>query len=129
MKPIIGIDPGLEGAIAVLTETGELVALHDMPTLFDGAKGRRAVNPGLLASIIYSTQAVRAYCELVGAKDRTVDNIHGSEAPLAEAPERPTGTTIDAGLFARVKDDGRAESCLIAVAGLLRLGKVAPNER
>ena len=68
MTIIIGIDPGLDGAIAVLTEAGELVAIHDMPTLLDGAKGRRAVNPALFASIIYSTQASRAYCELIGPR-------------------------------------------------------------
>ena len=65
---ILGIDPGLDGAIAVLTEAGELVAIHDMPTLLDGAKGRRAVNPALFASIIRSTQARRAYCELIGPR-------------------------------------------------------------
>jgi crossover junction endodeoxyribonuclease RuvC len=65
---ILGIDPGLDGAIAVLTEAGELVAIHDMPTLLDGAKGRRAVNPALFASIVYSTQANRAYCELIGPR-------------------------------------------------------------
>lgn len=65
---ILGIDPGLDGAIAVLTEAGELVEIHDMPTLLDGAKGRRAVNPALLASIVYSTHASRAYCELIGPR-------------------------------------------------------------
>jgi crossover junction endodeoxyribonuclease RuvC len=68
MTTILGIDPGLDGAIAVLTDSGELVAIHDMPTLLDGAKGRRAVNPALFASIIYSTQANRAYCELIGPR-------------------------------------------------------------
>jgi crossover junction endodeoxyribonuclease RuvC len=65
---ILGIDPGLDGAIAVLTEAGELVEIHDMPTLLDGAKGRRAVNPALFASIVYSTHATRAYCELIGPR-------------------------------------------------------------
>ena len=65
---ILGIDPGLNGAIAVLTEAGELIAVHDMPTLEDGAKGRRAVNPALLASVIYSTHATAAFCELVGPR-------------------------------------------------------------
>ena len=65
---IMGIDPGLDSAVAVLTEAGELVAIHDMPTLLDGAKGRRAVNPALFASIVYSTQANRAYCELIGPR-------------------------------------------------------------
>ena len=68
MTTILGIDPGLDGAIAVLTEAGELVAIHDMPTLLDGAKGRRAVNPALFASIVRSTQASRAYCELIGPR-------------------------------------------------------------
>ena len=65
---IFGIDPGLNGAVVELTEAGELVAVHDMPTLHDGAKGRRAVNPALFAAIIYSTHAARAYCELVGPR-------------------------------------------------------------
>jgi hypothetical protein len=65
---ILGIDPGLDGAIAVLTEAGELIAVQDMPTLLDGAKGRRAVNPALFASIVYSTHASRAYCELIGPR-------------------------------------------------------------
>ncbi len=76
MTIIIGIDPGLDGAIAVLTEAGELVAIHDMPTLLDGAKGRRAVNPALFASIIYATQASRAYCELIGP--RSTDGTTGA---------------------------------------------------
>ncbi|CAJ0867500.1 hypothetical protein AMST5_01960 [freshwater sediment metagenome] len=65
---VLGIDPGLDGAIAVLSDDGELVAIHDMPTLLDGAKGRRAVNPALLAHIVYSTQATGAFCELVGPR-------------------------------------------------------------
>jgi crossover junction endodeoxyribonuclease RuvC len=65
MSIVLGIDPGLDGAIAVLTEAGELVAIHDMPTLEDGAKGRRAVNPALFASIIYGSHATLAFCELV----------------------------------------------------------------
>lgn len=68
MTMILGIDPGLDGAVAVLTDSGELVEIHDMPTLLDGAKGRRAVNPALFASIVRSTQASRAYCELIGPR-------------------------------------------------------------
>jgi crossover junction endodeoxyribonuclease RuvC len=68
MTVILGIDPGLDGAVAVLTEDGELLRIEDMPTLLDGAKGRRAVNPALFASIVYSTHAARAFCELVGPR-------------------------------------------------------------
>jgi crossover junction endodeoxyribonuclease RuvC len=68
MTIIIRIDPRLDGALAVLTDGGELIEIHDMPILLDGAKGRRAVNPALFASIIYSTHAIRAYCELIGPR-------------------------------------------------------------
>ena len=73
---ILGIDPGLDGAIAILTEAGELVGIHDMPTLEDGAKGRRAVNPALFASIIYASNATLAFCELVGP--RPTDSTTGA---------------------------------------------------
>jgi crossover junction endodeoxyribonuclease RuvC len=76
MSIVLGIDPGLDGAIAILTEAGELVAIHDMPTLEDGAKGRRAVNPALFASIIYGSHATLAYCELVGP--RPTDSTTGA---------------------------------------------------
>ena len=76
MNIVLGIDPGLDGAIAELTEAGELLAIHDMPTLEDGAKGRRAVNPALFASIIYASRATLAYCELVGP--RPTDSTTGA---------------------------------------------------
>lgn len=76
MSIVLGIDPGLDGAIAEMTEAGELVAVHDMPTLEDGAKGCRAVNPALLASIIHELHATLAYCELVGP--RPTDSTTGA---------------------------------------------------
>ena len=38
---ILGIDPGKSGAVAVLDEGGELLAVEDMPSLFE-ANGRTA---------------------------------------------------------------------------------------
>jgi len=73
---ILGIDPGLDGAIAELTEAGELIRVHDMPTLEDGAKGRRAVNPALFAAIVYNSHANAAFCELVGP--RPTDSTTGA---------------------------------------------------
>jgi hypothetical protein len=64
----LGIDPGVNGAIAVIGQNGEIEHIHDMPTLEDGAKGRRAINAPLLASIIYKSHATKAYCELVGPR-------------------------------------------------------------
>jgi hypothetical protein len=65
---IIGIDPGVNGSIVVLTQAGDLTQIHDMPTLEDGAKGRRAINAPLLASIVYQSHATKAFCELVGPR-------------------------------------------------------------
>lgn len=65
---VLGIDPGLDGAVAILTTDGALLEIHDMPTLEDGAKGRRALNPALLAGIIYRSHATLAFCELVGPR-------------------------------------------------------------
>jgi hypothetical protein len=102
MSIVLGIDPGLDGAIAELTEAGELVAIYDMPTLEDGAKGRRAVNPVLFAGIIYGSRATAAYCELVGP--------------------RPTDSTTGAFGFGRSR--GIIEGVL-AAAGI-RLAMIAP---
>lgn len=63
-----GIDPGVNGAVAIINEAGEIEAVHDMPTLCDGAKGRRAINAPLLADILYSSRVTKAYCELIGPR-------------------------------------------------------------
>ena len=39
--PIIGIDIGSQGAIALLTPAGDLLEVVDMPILRDGPKGAR----------------------------------------------------------------------------------------
>jgi crossover junction endodeoxyribonuclease RuvC len=64
----IGIDPGVHGAVAVLDDEGALIQIYDMPTLQDGAKGRRAINAPLLASLVFKSHADRAFCELVGPR-------------------------------------------------------------
>jgi crossover junction endodeoxyribonuclease RuvC len=65
---IIGIDIGNMGAIALMDESGELVAIHDMPCLADGPKGRPSVNAPLLAQIVAHAGASRAYVEWVGPR-------------------------------------------------------------
>jgi crossover junction endodeoxyribonuclease RuvC len=77
MNNILGIDPGLDGAIAVLTEDGALLAIHDMPTIAgEGAKNRRSISSPLLAHIIRTAAPVKAYCELVGP--RPTDGVVGA---------------------------------------------------
>jgi crossover junction endodeoxyribonuclease RuvC len=152
---VIGIDIGIQGAVAVLDQSGALVEIHDMPTLQDGPAGRRAVNAPLLASIIFASHATAAFVESVNARPgegptgafafgRARGVIEGVLAaagvPITfitpPAWKRAVGLTLKskdaarseairrcpdhAALFARVKDDGRAESALIGVAGCTR---------
>jgi hypothetical protein len=160
MNKIIGIDIGSKGALALLSPTGDLLEIEDMPILRDGPANRPNVNAPLLASIVYRWQATTAFVEFVSARPgegatgafsfgRSKGVIEGvcaaaglpvafitpsswkraigippgkdgaKDAARSEAIRRWPG---QAGLFARVKDDGRAEAALIAVAGLLRKG-------
>jgi crossover junction endodeoxyribonuclease RuvC len=66
MANVIGIDPGLTGAIAVLSETGELISVEDMPTFDIGGKNKINVH-ALGASLSKYSHDARAVVELVGA--------------------------------------------------------------
>jgi crossover junction endodeoxyribonuclease RuvC len=155
---VLGVDIGNRGAVAVLDETGEFVAVHDMPVLEDGPKGRRSVNPALLAEIVFKSHATKAFVEHVSARPgegpigafafgRAKGCVEGVLAaagvpiafltppqwkrlvgiPAGRDGAKDTARSeairrwpIDAGLFLRKRDDGRAEACLIALAGLIR---------
>jgi len=65
---ILGIDIGITGGIAIVSPSGELIEIHQMPCLGDGPSGRRAVNGPLLASIIFASHAERAFVEHVSAR-------------------------------------------------------------
>lgn len=67
---ILGVDPGVNGAVAILDAAGELLEVFDMPALSDGAKGRQAVNAPLLASLVFKSHATQAFCELVGPRPK-----------------------------------------------------------
>ncbi|MGB8900582.1 MAG: hypothetical protein WCC90_15685 [Methylocella sp.] len=147
----IGIDIGAAGALALLTPSGDLLEVADMPTLRDGPKNRATVNSRLLAEIVDRWRATEAFVEHVSARPgegpavafafgssrgviegvlaacgvpamfvtpqswkRVVGlTLRSKDASRAEAIRRSPG---HAALFARVKDDGRAEDALIAVA-------------
>lgn len=160
---IVGIDPGLDGAVAVYTtaEGGKLLYIFDMPTVevVRGGSKKRRVSGHLLSSelsdvcITYG-QIRAAYLEQVSARPREaasaafafgrgVGVIEGVLAtldiPISDAPpatwtramgvkggkEGAVGSrarAIDAfpehaRLFARKKDDGRADAALIAKYG------------
>ena len=48
---IIGIDPGLSGAIAVL-EDKKVLGIHEMPVMAEGKKNKRQLNSAQLVNII-----------------------------------------------------------------------------
>ncbi|MAJ23110.1 MAG: crossover junction endodeoxyribonuclease [Candidatus Pelagibacter sp. TMED64] len=48
---IIGIDPGVSGAISIL-ENKKIIEVHEMPTMIDGKKHKRQVNGALVTQII-----------------------------------------------------------------------------
>ena len=48
---IIGIDPGLSGALAVLNNN-KVINIFDMPVMIEGKKNKRQLNSALLANII-----------------------------------------------------------------------------
>ena len=48
---IIGIDPGLSGAIAIL-ENNKVLNVFDMPVMSEGKKNKRQLNSALLSNLI-----------------------------------------------------------------------------
>ena len=48
---IIGVDPGLSGAIAILDEK-KVVSIYDMPVMSEGKKNKRQLNSAQLVNII-----------------------------------------------------------------------------
>jgi hypothetical protein len=160
-QSVLGVDVGVNGAMALLSKHNELIQVWDMPTLADGPAGRRNVNAALLAEIVSKSHASEAFVEFVGARPnegavgafafgRSRGGIEGVMAALdlpvafltpsvwKRAVGIPPGKDgakdfarseairrwpAHAGLFARVKDDGRAEAALIAVAGIMRGGR------
>jgi crossover junction endodeoxyribonuclease RuvC len=71
---ILGIDPGLDGALVLLADDGEAIHMvHDMPTATSG-QGKRAVSGALLADVIREALAasqgerLEAVVEQVGAR-------------------------------------------------------------
>jgi crossover junction endodeoxyribonuclease RuvC len=153
---VLGIDPGLSGALACLGPDG--LTIHDMPTLKAGTK--REIDEVELARLIDAVGPIGlAALEQVGVRPgegavgafsfgrgygllRGILRAHfvpvvdvtpakwlraigiktgaGKDASRALAKEH---FQRDAGLFARVKDDGRADAALIALWGRRQLGE------
>ncbi len=67
---ILGIDPGLDGALALLSYEGKVIEIVDMPTVqvVINKKNRRQVPPTLLASAIDRLAPSLAFLEHVGTR-------------------------------------------------------------
>jgi crossover junction endodeoxyribonuclease RuvC len=65
---VIGIDPGIAGALALVSRAGELIEVADMPVLRDGSAGRASVNAPVLAELLARWHAREVVCEFVAAR-------------------------------------------------------------
>ena len=144
---ILGIDPGAAGAVAIMSDNGYLIDLHDLPHM----KGH-GISAAILTEMLSEVDDVKhAFIERVAARPgqgvvsafnfgMNFGTIRGVCSALRipvslVTPakwKRDMGLTADkdqararaaqlwpgaAGQFARKKDDGRAEAALIALWG------------
>lgn len=149
---IVGVDPGISGAVAALdAATGQLLWVEDMPVLdkWVNAAALADLLRGELirAAAVESVHAMprqgvtssfnfgRGYGQVLGVlATLNAPTMH----PTPQLWKKALGVTADksssrrratdlwpthAGLFARVKDDGRAESVLIARWAWLQLAR------
>jgi crossover junction endodeoxyribonuclease RuvC len=156
MSGVLGIDLGATGATVEMTDTGDIIAIHDNPTTKE-ANGRTATNAPLWAAILARSQARVAFIEWIAARPtdaRVAAFSFGRCRGMAEGicgalsipivfltppvwkrlADIPPGTEhkdlartraiakwpAHAELFKRKMDVDRAESALIALAGLQR---------
>lgn len=143
---ILGIDPGISGAIAWVSDDGHLIGVADMPTV--EVAGKKKVSPQMLVAMLEDYDDVKMVAiEDVGAMPgQGVTSMFsfgysagilagvcaGLRMPMSfyrpSVWKRAAGVPADKGAarqmaqrfwpgcrdFDRVKDDGRAESALLA---------------
>ena len=121
---ILGVDPGVTGALALIDANGALLELADAPCRDDGPAGRRKLNAPMFAEIVRRWGPTEAFVEAVAAKasDGTVGAFSfGRSAGVVDGvlagmgiPVRhpqPIGWRRAVGLLAGAdKDASRAEA-------------------
>lgn len=151
---IIGIDPGLSGAVVFLNTATHDLDIYDMPTVevTRNGKKKRELSAQLLSNILSGHKVTAAYLERVNAMaGQGVSSVFsfGRSSGIVEgilaAFDIPTTLVTPqawqkamevragkdgsreramqlfpahAGMFARVKDDGRSDAALIAAYGM-----------
>jgi crossover junction endodeoxyribonuclease RuvC len=63
---VLGIDPGLSGAIALIRD-GEYLECWDMPTMGRGSGNKQQINAAAVGNLLRECPPCTAYIELVGA--------------------------------------------------------------
>ena len=148
---ILGIDPGKSGAIAALTLDGDLLWVEDRTPLTGAAIGtwlaERLHGENVVTCWVERVHAMpkqgvtsvwtfgEGYGALLGALGALAIRVEhvtpgvwkraaGLNADKTASRQRASERwPADAPLFKRVKDDGRAEACLIAEYGRLQVGR------
>lgn len=141
MSYILGVDPGRQGAIAILDTEARSVTCHDMPdttaALHDLIAGLPIIKKCFvekpffpqMIGITNATKIAMAYGTLTGAlqwrdipfvevrpsKWKAAMDLSSSKSASREKASQMFPDQAD--LFRRVRDDGRAESVLIACYG------------
>lgn len=156
---ILGVDPGIHGALALIDTDEWFLAITDMPKE-PGVGGKNSVSATLTSRLIRAAGSDYSFIESVfsspqmgvvsafafgrarGILEGACAATSALELPRPQEWKASTKTPKDknqarsraiqlfpqhAHLFARVKDDGRAEAALIALYGALRLQQVPPG--
>ena len=147
MKYLIGIDPGVSGAVAILNSRGHLLDVFDAPTveMKVGKALKRRISPEILVSLLLPFTDASAWVEQVSARpgqgvssmfafgesyglvkgvltNTATSNAWKKELQLNAGKDASRAKAAQmwpqkAGEFSRVKDDGKAEAALIAEYG------------
>lgn len=161
---ILGIDPGAYGALALMTETGRLLEVSDMPILKvrRGKTDKAEVDGYTLGALLREWEPDVAFHEQVGGmtgQSPSASFNFGRAAGATEYSLKILGVRVEmvppqtwkrllringgkdgsraaamrlwpakSDLFKRVKDDGRAEACLIAEYGRRQIKLVGGND-
>jgi hypothetical protein len=91
MSGVVGIDPGNEGALVLLSDARSILDIADMPCVADGTRGRQTVNPGLLAAI---TAAGRLAVRFANMSDPGRQTPKSQHSPLDAAAARSKGRLL-----------------------------------
>lgn len=139
---ILGIDPGVKGALAIFDTVERRVSVADMPDTIAGVAACITELPAVRVCVIEKPFYPKVIgtpnvAKIASAYGRVVMALHIKGVPIVEvlpadwkaslnlsshkAASRDKATQLfpdDADLFLRAKDDGRAEAALLAWYGL-----------